>query len=335
MRVVVIGATGNVGTSVLEALAGESQVDEVVGVARRLPPGSFAKTSFRSADVTRDDLVELVRGSDVVIHLAWLIQPGRDRTLMREVNVRGTERVLQAVAEAGVPALIDASSVGAYSPGPKDRRVDEAWPTGGISSSFYSRHKAASERLLDRLEQDRPELRMVRLRPGLIFKAEAADEIRRYFAGHLAPRVIFRRRLLPVVPDLARLRFQAVHSRDVGDAFRRAALADVRGAFNIAADPVIGPAELGDVLNARPVPMPAWLLRSGADLSYRLHLQPVEPGWLDMALQVPLMDTSRARLELGWTESKDGVSCLRELIDGIGRATDFATPPLAARHSPS
>jgi nucleoside-diphosphate-sugar epimerase len=252
---------------------------------------------------------------------------------MREVNVRGTERVLQAVGEAGVPALIYASSVGAYSPGPKDRKVDESWPTGGISSSFYSRHKAASERLLDRFEQERPGSRVVRLRPGLIFKAQAADEIRRYFVGHLAPRVVFRRRLLPVVPDIPRLRFQAVHSRDVGDAFRRAALADVRGAFNIAAEPVIGPAELGDVLRARPVPVPAGLLRFGADLSYRLHLQPVEPGWLDMALQVPLMDTERARVELGWSESKDGVSCLRELIDGIGAAGDLPTPPLAARYS--
>jgi UDP-glucose 4-epimerase len=333
MRVVVIGATGNVGTSVLEALAEDSQVDEVVGLARRIPSTSFPKTSFRTADVAHDDIVELLRGSDVVIHLAWLIQPGRDRALMHQVNVRGTERVLQAAGEAGVPALIHASSVGAYSPGPKDRKVDESWPTGGISSSFYSRHKAAAERLLDRFEQDRPAVRVVRLRPGLIFKAEAADEIRRYFVGSLAPRTIFRRRLLPVVPDIPRLRFQAVHSRDVGDAFRRAALAEVRGAFNIAAEPVIGPAELGDVLSARPVPVPAGLLRFGADLSYRLHLQPVEPGWLDMALQVPLMDTQRARVELGWTESKDGVSCLHELIDGMGAAGDFPTPPLAARYS--
>jgi nucleoside-diphosphate-sugar epimerase len=335
MRVVVIGATGNVGTSVLHALSGEPQVDEIVAVARREPEVGFDRTRFHVADITHEDLVEPMAGADAVILLAWLIQPGRDRTLMHAVNVGGTERVLQAAVKAGVSALLYASSVGAYSPGPKDGLVDESWPTGGIRTSFYSRHKAAAERLLDRLAAERPGLRLVRLRPGLIFKADAADEIRRYFIGHLAPRLVFRRRLLPIVPDLPRLRFQAVHSLDVGDAFRRALLSDARGAFNVAAEPVLGPSELAGVFDARRVRLPAALLRAGADLSYRLHLQPVEPGWLDMALQVPLMDTSRARTELGWSESRDAVSCLRELLDGIGSGADFPTPPLKARYSAS
>ena len=38
--------------------------------------------------------------------------------------------------------------------GPKDRRVDESWPTTGIPTSFYSRHKAEVERLLDRFEEE-------------------------------------------------------------------------------------------------------------------------------------------------------------------------------------
>src|SRR3712207_7272615 len=53
----------------------------------------------------------------------------------------------------------------AYSPGSKDRRVDESWPTDGIETSFYSRHKAATERLLDDAEKRYPDLRSVRLRP--------------------------------------------------------------------------------------------------------------------------------------------------------------------------
>lgn len=139
--------------------------------------------------------------------------------------------------------------------------------------------------------------------------------------------------LSSVVPDLPQLRFQAVHSSDVGDAFRRALISDARGPFNVAADPVLGPGALAETLRAWRVPMPAGVLRLGADLTYRMHLQPVEPGWLDMALQVPLMDTGRIRNELGWTESRDGVSALRELLDGIGTGGDMPTPPLAARYS--
>jgi nucleoside-diphosphate-sugar epimerase len=322
-----------VGTSVLQALAEEPDVEEIVGVARRSPSATFAKTTFRTADVLSDDLVHLMRGADAVVHLAWLIQPARQRELVHAVNVKGTERVLSAAVQAGVSSLIYASSVGAYSPGPKDHRVDESWPTEGIPTSFYSRDKAAAERLLDRLEGDQPGLRVVRLRPGLIFKAEAADEIRRYFVGHVAPRIIFRHRLLPVVPKLPQLRFQAVHSLDVGEAFRRAVIADVRGAFNVAAEPVLDAGALATALRARAVPMPAGVLRAGADMTFRLHLQPVEPGWLDLALKTPLMDTARARRELGWQERSDALGALRELLDGMGSGADLATPPLAARYS--
>jgi UDP-glucose 4-epimerase len=330
MRVVVTGATGNVGTSVLDALAGESAVEEVVAVARRAPRTSYPRTRFESADITREDLIPLFRGADAVVHLAWLIQPGRDESTTYRVNVIGSERVFRAIVEAGVPALVYASSVGAYSPGPKDRRVDESWPTEGIETSFYARHKVAVERQLDRLEREHPELRVVRLRPGLIFKREAATEIRRLFAGPFLPGSLLRPQLIPIVPDHPRLRFQAVHSLDVGDAYRRAILAtDARGAFNVAAEPVIGPAELGQVLHARPVKVPAALLRAGAAGAYALRLTPTEPGWLDMALAVPLMDTGRARHELGWTPQHQATDTLAELLAGMRAGAELDTPPLA------
>src|SRR4051812_24259055 len=234
MRIVVTGATGNVGTSVVDALEHDARVREVVGVSRRLPGLTRSKVRWVQADVPHDDLVGPFRDADAVIHLAWLIQPSRDDSVLRAVNVDGTRRVLEAVATAGVPALVHASSVGTYAPGPKDRRVDESWPTTGIESSFYARHKAECERMVDRFEAEHPGVRVARLRPGLIFKREAASEIRRLFAGPLLPSPLLRRGLVPVVPRNDRLRFQAVHSLDVGEAYRLAATGDARGAFNIA-----------------------------------------------------------------------------------------------------
>jgi UDP-glucose 4-epimerase len=329
MRIVVVGATGNVGTSVLRSLADEPAVDSVLGVARRLPGLGYPKTDWAQADVSRDDLAPHFRGADVVIHLAWLIQPGRDEATLRATNVDGSARVFDAAAAAGVPALVHASSVGAYSPGPKDRRVDESWPTDGIESSFYSRHKAEVERLLDRFERESPAVRVVRLRPALIFKRDAATGIRRLFGGPFLPSPLVRRELIPVVPRTPRLVFQAVHSHDVGDAYRRAALTDVRGAFNIAAEPVLDPAQLAELLSARPIPVHPGLLRAGAALSFRLRLQPSEPGWLDMGLAVPLMDTTRARRELGWEPRRGADDALRELLAGMRERAGIDTPPLA------
>ena len=72
-------------------------------------------------------------------------------------------------------------------PVPRIGRVDESWPTDGIVSSFYSRHKAAVEALLDGFEPRHPQVRVVRIRPALIFKGEAASEIRRLFVGPFLP----------------------------------------------------------------------------------------------------------------------------------------------------
>jgi UDP-glucose 4-epimerase len=327
MRIVVVGATGNVGTSVLEALANESDVS-VLGLARRRPELEWPHVEWAEADITRSDLVTHFRGADCVVHLAWLIQPSRDQDKLRLANVHGSTRVFEAVAEAGVPSLVYASSVGAYSPGPKDRFVDESWPTDGIPTSFYSRHKAEVERILDAFERDRPETRVVRLRPGLIFKREAASGIRRLFAGPFLPSPLVRPALVPLVPDTPRLRFQAVHSIDAGEAYRLAITSDAHGAFNVAADPVLDPEELARLLSARRVRVPERALRALAGATWRLRLQPTPPGWVDLALSVPLLDTTQARRELGWKPSHSSGDALLELLGGMHDRAGAPTPPL-------
>jgi nucleoside-diphosphate-sugar epimerase len=324
MRIVVTGATGNVGTSVLQALGGDERVTEIVGIARRVPDWTPPKVSWVAADVERDPLP--FAGAGAVIHLAWLIQPSRDARELERVNVRGSRRVFEAAAEAGA-ALVHASSIGVYSPGPKDRPVDESWPREGTRTSFYARHKAAAERALDELGSA---TRVVRLRPALIFKREAGTEIRRLFAGPLLPTPLVRRQLLPILPLPKRLTLQAVHTDDVAEAYRLAALSpEARGAYNIAADPVLTPEALARALGARHVAVPEQPLRALADWTWRAHLQPTPPGWFDMGLSVPVMDITRAREELGWTPRHTADQALNELLDGMRESAELPTPALS------
>jgi ferritin-like metal-binding protein YciE/nucleoside-diphosphate-sugar epimerase len=330
MKVVVTGATGNVGTSTIEALSEAAEIDEIVGLARRRPTWNPPRTRWIEANILNGDLPELFSGADAVIHLAWAIQPSRDAVTLERINVEGSRRVFEAVTTAGVPKLIYASSVGAYSPGPKDREVDESWPTEGTPTSFYSRHKVAVERELDSFEAENPETRIVRLRPALIFKDEAATEIRRLFLGPFLPNFVLRPGLLLALPRVDRLRFQAVHSEDVGRAYLRAVLADVDGAFNIAAEPPLSAEEMTERIGVRSFPVPSGLVRRLTALSWRLRLQPTPPGWLDMALNVPLMSSERAREELGWEPRHSAVEALEELLEGLRDGHGAETPPLEA-----
>jgi UDP-glucose 4-epimerase len=329
MRIVVTGASGNVGTSVLQALARDPAVEEIVGVARRLPRQAFAKTSWTRADVRFGDLASIFAGADVVIHLAWLIQPSRDERQTRSVNVDGSARVFDAVAAAAVPSLVYASSVGAYAPGPGDgRAVDESWPTTGVSTSFYSRHKAAVERLLDGFEAAHPHVRSVRLRPALIFKSAAASEIRRLFLGPFLPSRLMRRELLALLPYPRGLRTQAVHADDVGEAYRLAATRPVHGAFNVAAAPVLDAATIGRTLKASVLAVPPRAVRSGAWASWKLRLQPTSPGWLDMGMQTPIMDVARAKRDLGWQQRFSSEQAVLDLLHGLHERDGMPTPPL-------
>lgn len=329
-RIVVVGATGNVGTSVVEALGQDPEVRSIVGVARRGPQWSAAKTEWVSGDVASADLVPIFRGADVVIHLAWLFQPTHDPLVTWRANVLGSVRVCDAVAEAGVPALVYASSVGAYSPGPKDHAVDETWPTHGWPTAAYTREKAYVERVLDAFERRHPDVRVVRLRPGFIFKQESASQQRRLFAGPLLPQRLVRPATVPLIPDLPGLRFQAVHTADVAAAYRLAALRPVRGAFNIAADPVVDAQLLATCLGARTVRIPAWPVRAAVQVAWLLHLAPASPELFDAVLRLPIMDVSRARTELGWSPQHTSREAIEEFLIGLREVRGMPTPPLAA-----
>ncbi len=337
MRIVVTGATGNVGSQLLPQLLSSPEVSSVVGLARRLPASPDPRVEWHQLDVAGADLAPVFRGADVVVHLAWLLQPAHDPDEMRRVNVVGSRAVFDAVAAAGVPALVHASSVGAYSPGPPKTalgaspRVTEDHATGGISTSTYSRHKSEVERVLDAFETDHPERRVVRLRPGVVLQAAAASELARYFLGPFVPQSLVRRGLLPVVPGIDRLAFQVVHASDMARAYVLACTTPVTGAFNIATDPVLDPRTLGEILGARSVPVPAPLARAFVDLTWRLHLQPTDPGWVDIGRDTPLLDTTRARTELGWTPQYDAAQALLETIDAMSAGRGGESPVLRPR----
>jgi len=338
MRVVIVGATGNVGTAVLRRLQQEEGV-ELAGVVRHVPPADagapYAGVRWSAADVADPGsvaaLTRALEGADAVVHLAWLLQPNHDERVLAATNVDGLKRVLAAAAAAGGPQVVVASSVGAYSPGPKVRRVDEAWPTGGLQSSHYARHKAVGERILDRFEAEHPEIVLTRLRPGLVMQGDAGEELRGLFAGGLVPVRWLGRIPLGVLPMPPRTVSQVVHADDLADAVARIVLRRAGGAFNIAGEPVIGPREVARVLKARWLPVRIAPVRGLVWLAWHLRLVAADPGWIDIATSVPLMSTERARRELGWAPAVDAVDALAEAVHGVAdRRTVPGSPHLGS-----
>jgi UDP-glucose 4-epimerase len=317
MKVIVTGAEGNVGKSVIEALGERDEVGEIVGLVDVSPNWSPKKTSWSGTSVVSSDLAPVFEDADVVIHLAWATQPSHDREKLERINVEGSRRVFDAVAAAGVPKLIYASTVGAYSPAPKDRLIDENWPLAGSESSFHARYKTKIEGHLDAFELLAPNTRVVRLRPALTVRGDSATELCRLLVGPFIPDFLLRSRLLPAIPRLSGLCFQAIHISDLARAYALATIRDVSGPFNLASNPPLDADDLAASLNTGTFPLPFSLARRLADLSWRLRLQPTPPDWLDTAMRLPLMSSERAGRELGWEPRFSAIETLAELFTGL------------------
>ncbi|WP_299034725.1 NAD-dependent epimerase/dehydratase family protein [uncultured Pseudokineococcus sp.] len=346
MKVLVTGASGNLGTALRRRLEREEDV-EVVGLVRR-PPRQAGGVRWVEADLASPASVPVLErelaDADAVVHLAWLLQPSHDEAVLRAANVDGTRRVATAAAAAGVH-LVHASSVGTYAPratpvpdgaagegaDPRDA-VGEDWPTTGIESSSYSRHKVAAERVLDEVQRAHPDARIARMRPGLVLQADAGSEIGRYFIGALLPLSLVRRVVLPVLPLPEEIVFQVVHADDVAEAVLRMLRTRAQGPFNLVTSPVVDRMDVAAALRVQRVPrLPVGVLRALAAATWRARLQPTEAGWVDLLTQVPLLSSALARHELGWEPRVPSQEALVELVDALGRGHGAATPPLRPR----
>ncbi|KQY06750.1 epimerase [Mycobacterium sp. Root135] len=334
MRIVITGASGNVGTALLRALPAEH---DVIGVVRRPPSaqGVYQRVDWRSLDLTDSDAISKLRnvfdGADVVVHLAWGFQPTHDVDYLNRLGVGGTSAVLQAAHTSGVGQLVHMSSVGTYAGGRYGKRVDESWRTTGIDTSPYSRDKSAAETILDEYEGrlGSAAIPIARMRPGFILQRAAASGLMRYGLPGYGPMQLVP--WLPILPLDRKLCIPLVHADDVAAAIVLAVERRATGPFNLAAEPPMGRDDVAAVLGARAVHVPSGLLGALVNLTWRTRLQHVDRGWLDLAFSVPLLDCSRARTELEWAPKWTAQEALADLLEGIAQRAHTTSPSLRPR----
>jgi hypothetical protein len=116
----------------------------------------------------------------------------------------------------------------------------------------------------------------------------------------------------------------------------RVITAGATGPFNVAAEPVLTPAVIARLLGGRDLPIPACTVRAVLQASWHVRLQPLDRSWLDLLVNTPLLDTTRARAELGWRPQYRAGDTIAAVRRGVAYAVGTASPPLRAarRHQP-
>lgn len=334
MRIVVTGASGNIGSALLRRLAGAGH--EVVGVARRLPgSGELAG----AADWVRLDLStpagaaglgRTLRGATACVHLAWALQPMHQAAYQRRVNLGGSAAALGASLDAGVRQFVAASSIGAYAPRRGAGPVDESYPVTGNPKCEYSRQKAVLEGLIADMEPAaRGRMALSSVRPALVGQRAAGSAFSRIGVSGLVPSRVLTS--LGVVPLARGTRLQVVHADDVAEAIARILEQGATGPFNLVAEPVLGRRQIAEAMGARPVPVPERLIEGVTRALWHTRLQPLDPGWLNMAHRVPLVSSQRARDVLGWAPSRSAQQTWEELVTAMRDRAAGPSPALRER----
>ncbi len=308
------------------ALESADRVGEIRGMARRqFDPAArgWSKTRYVQGDVLDRQAVErLVAGADVVVHLAFLIFGDREQA--REVNLTGSANVFDSAVSAGVRRLVYTSSVAAYgfhaeNPQPLTENV----PTAGSDEFYYSAQKAELERrLAGALEGS--EVAAYVFRPSIVGGPDSPALVKGTpYVSALSSLPSPLRRLvrnMPMPPPLLvdpGTPIQLVHADDVAAALLAAVLgAGPPGVYNLAADGTITVADMARELGWRSVPIPHAAVDLTAALVARTPGLPSQTEWIQ-AVRIPvLMDTARARTDLGWSPEHDVRDTLRATVAG-------------------
>ena len=327
LTVAVTGPTGTFGFGLIPLLQADDRIEHIIGIARRpFDPAEhgWTKLRYRQGDVRDPDVLrEAFEGADVVVHLAFMITGAASREAIRAINVDGTLNAFAAAAAAGAKRFVYASSVAAYG-FHEDNPIGmtEDWPTRPASRLFYAQEKAELEQLLHEQADAHPEVELYLLRPPIVLGPHAVgakNALPEPVAALARGALDFANRLpIPVPVPVPDLPMQFIHEDDVGEALRGCVVADgPPGAYNIAGDGIVTAADVVRELGFTPFTVPAGIAETAARAAASIPLPSFAPPvaeWVEAASHPAIMDTGKAKRELGWEPKYTGLEALRATL---------------------
>ena len=305
----ITGAFGFIGSRLVNRLQqsdfySKVVLTDVLEPAMKLP-GNYV---YRKCDIRDGDtLKEIFTGEGVtdVVHLAYLSNPTRDLDLEYQIDVKGSENVINAAKACSAGKFVIASSDCAYGffPGTPDHLPEEAplRPTPGFT---YAINKTIIEKMVQNYAADNPETSVVIFRPCIVMGPNCKSAVAKSLEG-------------PVIIGLSGCNpiMQYVHEDDVAEAFYLALTKDVSGAFNLAADEGLPYDKMAEVAGKKLVRLPAGFMKPLVSLLYTLRLMPFGPAQLSY-IQYPLsMKADKIRKELGFRPRYTSAEAIRSFLE--------------------
>ena len=294
VRYLITGGSGYIGSRLVERL-GERQDTERILICDVRPPRVFRpKVHYQELDVRDAARVREVVSSerpDVLVHLAFILNPMHDEAAMYEIDVGGTHNVLEAASSAGVGQVLVTSSSTAYGAFPDNPvPMTEDQPVRGMPQFEYARDKAESDRLCQLWALRHPDRVMTIVRPCIVFGPSVDNYLLRLWTKQ------------PFQADfgLPDPGIQFVHEDDVVEAISVLLTGRHAGAFNVAGDGVMPTSECAEIIGLKRRRMPLPVMRRLAGAMWKLRQSETHAGSLDFAIHPWLVSNEKLKRETGW-----------------------------------
>ena len=306
-RVLVTGGAGFLGSHVAAALVVRPDVETVVAGDVRAPEHPLEGVVYDECDVTRPSgLVPLLQrhAIDVVVHLAAIVNPGRDHDLEYRVDVEGSRHVLEACVEARVRRIVVSSSGAAYGyHADNPEWLRESDPLRGNDEFPYSRHKRLVEEMLAEYRAEHPGLEQVVFRIGTILGPTVRNQITALWDG----------------PAILGVRgsdspFVFVWVDDVAAAMARAATDGPPGIYNVAGDGRVTVREIARRLGKPVIAVPAGLLAFGLRVGRMLRLTVHGPEQVGFLRHRPVLANDALKRDFGFTPAKTSAEAFESYL---------------------
>ncbi|HEX6652000.1 MAG TPA: NAD-dependent epimerase/dehydratase family protein [Thermoleophilaceae bacterium] len=329
MRYLITGGSGYIGSRLVDLLARREDTEKIV-IADVVPPkgGYRPKTEYEKVDVRDRGAVHaaLQRGNpDVLMHLAFILNPVHNEAFMYDVDVNGTHNVLEAAAEVGIGQVLVTTSGVAYGAFPDNPDpITEDWPVRGVPRFSYARDKTDSDRIVQLWAHQHPDVVTTIVRPCIVYGPNVDNYLVRLWSD------------APAVADVGNIdrSTQFVHEDDVVEAISRLLLGKHAGQFNLAADGLMTRRECAELLDTRVIKMPLWLYRTLAKLAWHLRQSEAPAGGIDFELYSWILSNEKVKKTLDWTPRYSSRQTFLIAMRAKGKLPPADEAPAAAASTP-
>lgn len=304
MKVVVTGISGYVGQALLRLLEKDERVDSVVGLDVAEPQVRSTKLEFHRIDIRDPAIVEFLADADVLVHLAFVLNPMQDEALMRDINIDGTKNVLSAIEKSGLGKLIYPSSISAYGArSDNDYPLTEESPLRANPDFSYGEHKLEIERILAEWRPAHPDVTVTIFRMAMVFGPHVQNFMSRSLES---PQIL-------TVKGYS-VPLQVIHEDDAADAFHFAISHDLNGPYNLCAGGEVPWSEVLEITGKKEMPIPEQVMFPAAKFGWKVGLTEVPSGEVNYLMYRWVMANEKLS-EAGFTPTYSNREAIVQVVE--------------------